>query len=142
MVRDAGIFKNILHMLVTRHQLILAYNLEMPSVFRLSIETRMITDLSVGILDVAISGAIRNKFKSLDSVPLTSTAYLNGTKYSQGMVLSVGYISGLPDFGRVLEIFLVDGHVFFITELFTAHFLEHLRCYQLTKKDHDCGHRS
>ncbi len=125
----------IFYTLTTRHQLKLAYYLEMPSVFRPSIETGTTTVVSVGILGVAISGAIRNKFKSLDSVPQTSTAYLNRTKCSQGMVLSVGHMSGLPDFGRVLKICLVDGHIFFIIELFTVGFLEHLKCYQLTKKD-------
>lgn len=112
-----------------------AYYLEMPSVFKPSIKTGRVSVVSVGILDVAIRVAIWNKFKGLDSVSFTSTAYLNGTKYSKGMVLSVGHTSGLLDFGRVLEICLVDGHVFFIIELFTAGFLEHLRCCQLTKKD-------
>lgn len=51
------------------------------------------------------------------------------------MVISVGHTSGLPDFGKVLEICIVDGSILFIIELFTAGFLEHLRCYQLTKKD-------
>ena len=51
------------------------------------------------------------------------------------MVLSVGQTSGLPDFGRLLEICLVAGRITFIMELFTAAFLEHLHCYQLTKRD-------
>lgn len=135
MVRDTGNFKNILHTLATRHQLMLAYYLEMPSVFKPSFETGRVSVVSVGILDAAIRETIWNKFKGLDSVSLTSTAYLNGTKYSKGMVLSVGHTSGLPDFERVLEVCLVDGRIFFIIELFTAGFLRHLRCYQLAKKD-------
>lgn len=91
--------------------------------------------LSVGILDAAIREAIWNKFKRLDSVSFTSIADVKGTKYSKGMVLSVGQTCGLPDFGRVLEICVVDGCILFIMELFAATFLEHLRCYQLAKRD-------
>lgn len=134
-VRDAGNFKNILRTLATRHQLMLAYYLEMPSVFKPSIETGHVSVVSVDILDAAVRVAIWNKFKDLDTVSLASTVFLNGTKYSKGMVLSVGHTSGLPDFGKVLEICIVDGRILFIIELFTAGFLEHLRCYQLTEKD-------
>lgn len=134
-VHDAGNLKNILHNLATRHQLMLAYYLEMPSVFKPSIKTGRVSVVSVGILDAAIRETIWNKFKGLDSLSLTSTAYLNGTKYSKGMVLSVGHTSVLPDFGRVLQICLVDGRILFIIELFTAGFLGLLRCYQLTKRD-------
>lgn len=106
----------------------------MPSVFKPSIETGHVSVVSVDILGAAIRVVIWNKF-GLDTVSLTSTVYLNGTKYSKGMVISVGHTSGLPDFGKVLEICIVDGSILFIIELFTAGFLEHLRCYQLTKKD-------
>lgn len=106
----------------------------MPSVFKPSIKTGHVSVVSVDILGAAIRVVIWNKF-GLDTVSLTSTVYLNGTKYSKGMVISVGHTSGLPDFGKVLEICIVDGSILFIIELFTAGFLEHLRCYQLTKKD-------
>lgn len=113
----------------------LAYYLEMPTIFKPSIETGRVSEVSVSILDAAITEAIWNTFKGLDSISLTSTAYLYGTKYSKGMVLPVGQTSGLPDFGRILEICVVDGRISFIMELFTAAFLEHLRCYQLPKRD-------
>lgn len=91
--------------------------------------------MSVGILDAAIREAIWNKFQGLHSVSLTSIAYLKGTKYSKGMMLSIEQTCGLPDFGRVLEICVVDGCISFIMELFTATFIEHFRCYQLTRRD-------
>lgn len=134
-VHNTGNFKNILHTLATRHQLMLAYYLEMPTIFKPSIETGKSSVVSVDILDVAIREALRSKFKDLNSVSLTSTVYLNGTKYSKGMVLSVGQTSGLPDFGRVLDICVVDCCISFIMELFTAAFVIHLGCFQLARRD-------
>lgn len=135
MVRDAGNFTNVLHTMVTRHQLMLAYYLEMPSVFKPSIETGNVSIVSVDILDFAIIVAIGNKFKGHCFTHIHCVFTVNGTKYSKGMVVSAGHTSGLPDFERLLEICIVDGHIFFVIELFTAGFLEHLRCYHLTKKD-------
>lgn len=134
-VRDSGNFKNVLHTLATRHQLMLAYHLEMPSVFKPSIKTGQVSVVPVDILDNPVRVAILNKFNSLFSVSLTSVAHVNGTKYSNGMLLSFGHTSGLPDFGRLLEICLVDSRIFFILEMFTSGFLDHLRCYQLIKND-------
>lgn len=113
----------------------LSYYLEMPSVFKPSIETGKVSVVSVCILDATIREAVLNKFSGLDSVSLTSIAYIKGTKYSKGMVLSVGHTCGLPDFGRVLEICVVDGSMLFILELFAVGFVEHLRCYQLSRRD-------
>lgn len=123
-VHNTGNFKNILHTLATRHQLMLSYYLEMPTIFKPSIETGRVSVVSVGILDAAIREAIWKKFKGLDSVSLTSIAYVKGTKYSKGMVLSVGQTCGLPDFGRVLEICVVGNCISFIMELFAASFVE------------------
>jgi len=108
---------------------------EMPIVFKPNIETGRVSAVSVAILDAAIREAIWNKFEGLDSVSLTFIAYIKGTKYSKGKVLSVGQTCGLPYFGRVLEICVVAGCISFIMELFTASFLEHLRCYQLARRD-------
>lgn len=80
-VHSAGNFKNILHSLATRHQLMLAYYLEIPSIFKPSIEMGRVSVMSVDILDAAIRKAIWDEFKGLDSVSLTSIASANGTTY-------------------------------------------------------------
>lgn len=100
-VHNTGNFKNIVHTFATRHQLMLSYYLEMPSIFKPSIETETgrVSVVSVGILD-DIREPIWNKFKGLDSVSLTSIAYVKGIKYSKGMVLSVGQTGGLPEYWR------------------------------------------
>lgn len=113
----------------------LAYYLKMPTVFKPSIETGRVSAVSVSILDAAIREALWNKFKGLDAVSLTSTAFFKGTKYCKGMVLSVGQTSLLPDFGEILEICVVDRCISFILQLFTVTFVDHLWCYQLHRRD-------
>ncbi|XP_049450794.1 uncharacterized protein LOC125900072 [Epinephelus fuscoguttatus] len=57
-VHNTGNFKNVLHTLATRHQLMLAYYLEMPTIFKPSIETGRVSVVSVGILDAAVREAL------------------------------------------------------------------------------------
>lgn len=134
-VRDANNFKNILLTLGSRHQLMLAYYLEMPSIFKPEIETGKVTDVCLGVLDGSLVQAVLNKFSDVGTVGLTPNVYLNGTQYSKGMILSVGSTSGLPDFGRILEICIVlAGRVCFFIEPFVTYYVEHLRSYHLVKK--------
>lgn len=138
-VRDANNFKNILLTLASRHQLMLAHYLEMPSIFKPETETAKVSDTCIEVLDAAVRQAILNRFGDVDTVGLTPHIFLNGTKYSKGMILSAGSTSGLPDFGRILEICIVsDSQVCFVIEPFTAYYVEHLRSYQLVKKNPEC----
>ncbi|XP_013889855.1 uncharacterized protein LOC106537035 [Austrofundulus limnaeus] len=97
--------------------------------------TLYIDDFEV-FLDAAIRQAILNKFSSVDTVGLTPHIFLNGTKYSKGMILSTGSTSGLPNFGQILEVCIVlESNVCFIIEPFTSHYVEYLRSYHLVKKN-------
>lgn len=103
-VRDANNFKNILLTLASRHQLMLPHCFDMPSIFKPEIETAKVSDVCLEVLDSGVRQAILNRFSDVDTVGLTPHTFLNGTKYSKGMILSAGSTSGLPDFGRILEI--------------------------------------
>lgn len=135
-VRNANNFKNILHSLASKHQLMLAHYLAMPSIFKPETETANVSDMCLQVLDAAVRQAILSRFSDLDTVGLSPHIILNGTKYSKGMILYAGNTSGLPDFGKILEICIVLArHVCFIIEPFTAYYVEHLRSYQLVKKN-------
>lgn len=134
-VRNANNFKNILHTLASKHQLMLAHYLAMPSIFRPEKETANVAEMCLKVLDAAVRQAILNRFSNGNTVGLTPHIFLNGTKYSKGMILSVGSTSGLPDFGRILEICIVLAtHVCFMIEPFTAYYVQHLQSYHLVKK--------
>ncbi|GAA6072962.1 uncharacterized protein LOC118803580, partial [Tachysurus ichikawai] len=48
------------------------------------------------------------------------------------MFLSVGHTSGLPDFGEIVKMIIVNNKVSFILKLFKAWYIEHLQSYELT----------
>uniref|UniRef100_A0A1A7ZZ25 Uncharacterized protein n=1 Tax=Nothobranchius furzeri TaxID=105023 RepID=A0A1A7ZZ25_NOTFU len=111
----------------------LAYFLDMPSLFKPPVEAVNVSVVSPDILDYTVRKAIKSKYKDILSVSLASSASLHGTKYTEGMFVSLGTTSGLPDFGKILKVLIVADKASFIIEPFSAWFLEHLRCYELTK---------
>lgn len=78
---------------------------------------------------------IEKKFGTLNSVSLATTAIIHGTKYTKGMFVSIGSTSGLPDFCKIVHVLLVCNNVFLVVEPFSAWYLEHLRCYEVCKRD-------
>ncbi|XP_049330956.1 uncharacterized protein LOC125799085 isoform X2 [Astyanax mexicanus] len=132
-VRDVNNFKNILVTLASRHQLMLAYHMDMPNMFKPTVEVGKISTVSFEILDLFVKDAIRRKFGCLTSVSLATTAFIHGTKYTQGMFLSTGSTSGLPNFGKIINVLFVENKPCFVVEPYTAWYLEHLRCYEVCK---------
>lgn len=127
-VHDVNNFKNILMTLSLRHELMVAYYLDMPSLSKPTVELKGVSNVSLDILASSVKQVIERKFGSL-------TAYMHGTRYTKGMFLSVGSTSGLPDFCKILHVLLVCNNLFFVVEPFTGWYLEHLRSYEVCKRD-------
>lgn len=45
--------------------------------------------------------------------------------------MSVGHTSGLPDFGKIVKMIIVNNKVSFILKPFKAWYIEHLQSYEL-----------
>ncbi len=69
----------------------------------------------------------------MKTVFLATSVILHGTKYSEGMFVSVGSTSELPDFGKIVKVLIVDNKASFIIECFSSWYLEHFGCYELTR---------
>jgi len=55
------------------------------------------------ILDVVTSSSVKNKFKTLDPISLTSTAYLNGSEYSKGKARQGNFIYIAPFIHKAIQ---------------------------------------
>ena len=90
LVRDVNNFKNILLTLSLRHELMLAYYMDMPSLFKPTVEVKGVSNVSLDILASSVKQVIEKKCRTLSSVSLATTAYIHGTRYTKGMFVSVG----------------------------------------------------
>lgn len=132
-VWDVNNFKNILFTLDPHHQLLLAYHLKSSSIFKPALEVTNVESVSLDILEFSVKTVIQRKYNNVEIVRLASTACLHGTTYSEGMFVSFGQTSGLPDFGKIKKVVIVEKKASFIVELFPAWYVEHLRCFELCK---------
>lgn len=119
-VNDSRNFKNAMLTLAQRHQLTLSYHLDMPTLFKPDLEVEHISVLSTECLDLPFKLADKSKYASLASISVASSASICGTRYSEGMFLSVGYTSGLPDFARIVKILVVMNKAAFLIEPYSA----------------------
>ncbi len=131
-VHDSKNFKNVLLTQAKKHQLALAYYLDLPSVFKPDLEVGRVAVVSPDTLGHSVRKAIEHKYGNLDTVFLSTHASIYGTKYLEGMFLSLGQTSGLPDFGEIVKIIIVNNKVSFILKPFKSWYMEHLRSYELT----------
>lgn len=76
--------------------------------------------------------AVELKYVHMYTSCITCNPCLTLGQYSEGMLLSVGHTSGLPDFGKLVKI--AFSKVSFITEPYQAWYNEHLPSYELLKK--------
>lgn len=130
-VRDVNNFKNILLTLAKRHQLMFGYYLELPSLFKPNLEVHSSSTLCTDILDNSIKQALKRKYTNVMSVCLTTTITRHGTTYSEGMFVSFGSTSGLPDFGKIVKLLIVADKAMFIIEPFQSVYIEHLGSFEL-----------
>ena len=133
--RDLNNFKNIVLSLANKHQLMLAYFLDMPCLYKPAVEVERATYSSVENLSTLVKQAIQHKFSHLTTVSLATTAFIHGTKYVKGMFVSFGSTSGLPDFCQILYIVVVDSKAFFILQPFSTWYLDHFRCFEVCSTD-------
>lgn len=61
-----------------------------------------VSNICMKVLHSGVRQAILNRFSNVDIVGLTPKTFTNGTNYSKGMILSLGAISGLLDFSRLV----------------------------------------
>lgn len=116
----------------------LPYYLDVPNLFKPTMEVKGASNVSLDVLAASVKQAVEQKFRTLStlsSVSLATTAFIHGTKYTKGMFVSIGSTSGLPDLCKIVHVLLVCSKPFFVVEPFSAWYLEHLRCYEVCKRD-------
>ncbi len=64
---------------------------------------------------------------------LESDVHLHGIHFIEGMILSSGQCSGLPDFFRILCVLVNANKVAFLCKRLSSWYIEHYRCYTFSE---------
>lgn len=130
-VRHAHSFRNIILSLSVKHQMMIAYHLHDSKVVQPSLQVTKLAEVDLTVLREDIKGAVEAKYPGKSCIHLANAVCYSGTTYTTGMILANGSKGGLPDFGELIQVVVVDGKPGFIVKCFNAWYIEHLGSYEL-----------
>lgn len=136
-VHDTKNWKNVLLTLSSKHQQMLAYHLDRRNLFKAKLYVEKVKVVRVSELNTSLKCEIEKKYPHLHSMSLSKTIHLHGTQYAEGMILSSGQCSGLPEFHKIVIILVNAEEVTFICKRLSSWYIEHFRSYELV--EHHCS---
>ncbi len=132
-VRDVHNYKNIPLTLATKHQLMMAHYLNGPSLFSSPLSVQKVKTVRTCTLEELQKTAVSKKYPHKEVLSLASDVHLHGIHFSEGMILSSGQCSGLPDFFRILCVLVNANKVAFLCKRLSSWYIEHYRCYEFSE---------
>lgn len=137
-VHDTHKWKNVLLTLSSKHQQMMAYQLDSGNIFKPKPYVKNVKEVRISELDPSLKYEIQKKYRHLESVSLSKTIHLHGTQYAVGMIVSAGQCSGLPELIEKIATILVNAEeVAFICQRLSSWYVEHFRSYELV--EHTCA---
>lgn len=132
-MHDVQNFKNVLLTMSLKHQQMMACQFDSQRLFKPMLHVEKVTDIKISSLEADLRTVIKRKYPHLETVSLSKDIYFHGTRYVEGMILSSGYCSGLPEFQKIVTILVNPEKVAFVAKKLTSCYLEHLRSFELVE---------
>lgn len=130
-VRHVNCFKNVPFTLANKHQLMMGYHMKLTSFQKSAPEVTNVSTLPVDVLKQEIAQAIYQNFPGTTEVHLVNSLTSNGVNFRKGMIVVHGSTSGLPDFGEILQVYIVNDKPCFIVKRLHGWYREHYRSFEL-----------
>lgn len=132
-IHDVQNFKNVLLTLSLKHQQMMACQFDSQSLFKPVLHVDKVTDIEISSLEADLRTVIKRKYPHLETVSLSKDIFFHGTRYVEGMILSSGYCSGLPEFQKIVTVLGNPKKVAFVAKKLTSWYIEHLRSFKLVE---------
>jgi len=134
-VKRAHNMKNILNTVATRHQFLQSYHLQ-SNYFKDGIDFSADTDIPVACLPTDVQQQVNDMLGSSGaSVGTAKNVAVKGLTYAVGMFVSYGSAGGLPGFGKIKNILLINSLLYLLLHLGDCYFHEHFRAYEFRSTD-------
>lgn len=131
-VRHTNCFKNVPLSLATKHQLMISYHLRSSSFEETSLEVTNVSTVPLDCLKQEIAQTIEKNFPGTTEVHLSKCVSSKGVHFRKGMIVAHGSTSGLPDFGEILQICVVQERLCFMVRRLSGWYREHFRAFELS----------
>jgi hypothetical protein len=129
--RNIRCFKNVLLSLSERHQYQIAHHLHACSFTRPLLEVTNVSTVHIDVLNKDISNALRQMSSDMDTVCMAKCVTYDGLNYKCGMILIQGSLRGLPEFGEIIQMVILQDKLIFIVKKLIGWYIEHYRAFDL-----------
>lgn len=124
-------FKNVALTLSKKHQLMIAYHLHSSAPQKLGFEVSGVSRDPLEVLKDEISLPIQQMYPNTKEVNMAKSAECNGIAYRTGIIVICEFTDGLPVFGQIIRICVLQNSLNFIVRKFLAWFRDHYRAFEL-----------
>lgn len=111
----------------------MAHYLNGPSLFSSPLSVQKVKSVRTCTLEPLQRTAVQKKYPAKQVLSFAPDVHLHGIHFSEGMILSSGQCSGLPEFFRILRVLVNANKVSFICKRLASWYIEHYRCYEVSE---------
>ncbi|KAI2644609.1 Shikimate kinase [Labeo rohita] len=129
--RHTNCFKNVPRSLAVKHQLMISYHLK-SSHEKGTLEVSTALTVPLDVLQTEVAQMIRDKFPNVSEVHVAKSVSNKSMNFRNGMILAHDTTSGLPDFGEIVQICVVQEVLCFILRPLCGWYREHFRAFENT----------
>lgn len=101
------------------------------------VEVTRISTVPVDVLHEDIAYTFNQIYPNVFAINLAQTVVSDGIKYTKGMIIVHGTISGLPDFAEIVQICVLKDGIAFIAKKLCSWYNEHCRSFELEQHPRD-----
>lgn len=131
-IRHSNCFKNVPLSLAFKHQLMISYHMRASSFEKPVLELTNVSTVPIDVLKTDIVENIEQRFPGTREVHMTRSVSTKGVTFKKDMIIAHGSTSGLPDFGQIVHVFVIQERLFFMVKRLCGWYSEHYRAFELT----------
>lgn len=131
-VKHTSCYKNVLLTLASKHQLMISFHISSPSYGKCNLDAHHASPVPVDLLKEDVCQAIRSKHPGTCEVYLAKNVSVIGITYSEGMIVTHGSTSGLPEFAEIIQMCVINENLFLIVKVLCGWYNEHYRAFELS----------
>lgn len=139
-MKHTSCFKNVPLSLAVKHQIMIGYHLSSPNIDKPVLDLSHASTVPLDLLKENLAQAFKQISPSVSEIHIAKNGWSKGINYRPGMIVAYGSEGGLPEFGEIHQICILQQKLFLVVKLLCGWYCEHYGAFQLTPspaREHD-----
>lgn len=124
-MKHTSCFKNVPLSLAVKHQFMIGYHLSSPSIDKPLLDVSEASTVPLDVLKEELAQAFKQRNPFVSEIHIAKNVCRKGIQYRPGMIVAYGSCGGLPEFGEIHQICILQQGLFFVLKLLCGWYCEH-----------------